>query len=339
MHLRSGILITSILIFGIIGNARTEQIKKVGQTSMKWLSIPIGARATGMGTAYFCMSGSVDNILWNPAGVSYLESHEISISHLSWIADINQSAGLIGLVFGNIGVFTISIRYLDFGEINGTRLSSSAQGWEYTEVFNPSSYQVGFGYSNKMSESFSYGIHLSYAAENLGTIEYAPVVGGSAGDPIQESSSLSIINMDFGVLYYTGFHDLRIGMTLKNFSQEKGYGNVDSPVPMDLRLGMAMDIFNFFMEESRDHDLTFAFDLSHPRDYSERLHFGLEYVYNKLFALRMGYKSNYDEENIAFGAGILPNFSIGGIKFGLDYAFVPFGIFDSVQTFSFTIRF
>jgi len=100
-----------------------------------------------------------------------------------------------------------------------------------------------------------------------------------------------------------------------------------------------MNVLAPFVNENTVHSLTFAFDLSHPRDYSERLHFGLEYSYQDLVALRAGYKTNYDEEDIAFGAGILPNYTLGWVQLGLDYAFIPFGVFGSVQTFSFSLHF
>ena len=60
MYTKARLFLIGFLIFGLISSAKTEQIKKVAQTSMKWLSIPIGTGATGMGTAYYCMSGSVE---------------------------------------------------------------------------------------------------------------------------------------------------------------------------------------------------------------------------------------------------------------------------------------
>jgi len=333
------IIFYASIIFLFIFNVRAEEIKKVAQTSMKWLSIPVGARAMAMGNAYYCYSGNVDDVFWNPAGIGSIESAQFYFSQLAWIADIKQSAVVFGLPISNLGVFTVSVRYIDFGTLQGTRLASNAEGWEHTGDFSPSSYQIGVGYSKRLSESFSYGLQISYATENLGTVEYAPVIGGSVDNPIDQSTSLELFNLDFGVLYYTGFHDLRLAMTLNNFSGEKGYGNVGNPIPMDLRIGMAMDILVPFFDENIVHSLTFAFDISHPRDYSERLHFGLEYTFQDLVALRAGYKSNYDEEGASFGAGILPNYTIGWMKIGLDYAFVPFGVFGSVQTFSLSLHF
>ncbi len=335
--LKISIAICILLFFGNVLQA--QQLKKLAQTSMKWLSIPVGARPMAMGNAYFCMSGSASDIFWNPAGTGFVASPQFFISHVPWIADINQEAAAFAMPFGRVGVVSASVRYVDFGTQQGTKLSSNPQGWEYTGEFSPSSYQIGLGFSQQITDRFSYGLHLSYAKENLGSVLYAPVLGGDFENPLEKSTSLGLFKFDFGVLYYTGFHDLRLGMTLRNFSEEEGYGNVGNPIPMDLRFGMAMDVLAFFFDENSQHKVTFAWDLSHARDYSERLHFGLEYVFADFVALRMGYKTNYDEEELSFGAGLIPKFGIGSTKVGFDYAYVPFGVFDSVQVFSFAISF
>jgi len=270
-------------------------------------------------------------------------SHQLFVSHVPWIADINQDALALAIPVKGIGVLSAGARYIDFGVQQGTILlpgssSPTAKGWDYTGEFSPSSYQIGLGFAQKITDRFSYGLCVSYAKENLGTVYFADELTGSREQPQSKSTSLGLVNIDFGVLYYTGFRDLRIGMTLKNFSQEKSYGSVGNPIPMEMRFGLAMDLLSIFYENT-EHELLLAWDLSHPRDYTERQHFGLEYVFSDFFALRMGYKTNYDEEDISFGAGLLPKFGVGGVNVGFDYAIVPFGVFDSIQVLSLTLNY
>lgn len=321
----------------LTGGLQAQEVKKVAQTAMKWLSIPVGARPISMGSAYYCMLGSADNIFVNPAGTAFLKTPEVSISLLPWFADINQNSLALSIPLGTIGVFSGSLRHVDFGEQQGTVLANNEQGWSYTDKFSPTAYQIGLGFSKMVTNRFAYGLHLSYAREDLGTVYYA-LAEGSRDAPDSTVTSMGLYNLDFGVLYYTGFRDLRLGMTLKNFSNEQGYGNVGNPIPMDWRFGMAMDLLSLLPGESNTHKLTFAWDLSHPRDYSERLHFGLEYSFADLVALRAGYKTNYDEEDISLGAGLIPQRMLG-LTFGLDYAYLPFGIFGEVQVFSVSLGF
>jgi len=332
-------IIAILLSLFLLNGIHAEGIKKLAQTSMKWLSIPVGARAIAMGNSYYSIVGRADALFWNPAGVGFVESPQVSFSYLPWIADINQHSLALAFPVGRLGVICGSLRYIDFGVQQGTRLAANEAGWDYTEEFTPKAYQAGIGYTRRVTDRFSFGLHLSYAGEELGTVYSAPVVGGSVDDPKSEPTNIGLFNLDFGVVYYTGFRDLRLGMTLKNFSEEKGYGNVGNPIPMDWHFGMAMDLFSLLPGESNSHKLTFAWDLSHPRDYTERLHFGMEYVFADLAAIRLGYKTNYDEEKISYGAGLMPNIGIGSMKFGLDYAYMPFGVFSEVHVFSIALNF
>jgi len=339
MNKRGMLSITLWFLLLIAQSVRAEEFKKLGQTSMKWLSIPIGAKSMAIGNAITCDATNAADVFWNPAGVGFVKSPQIYLSHVPWIADINQEAAAVAVPLGKLGVVVANVRVVDFGKQQGTRLASNDRGWDYTETFSPSAYQIGLGFSQRITDRFSYGLNVSYAQEKLGTVQYAPVLGGDPKNPQSQKTSMALVNMDFGVLYYTGFRDLRIGMILKNFSEEKGYGNVGNSIPMDLHFGMAMDLISLVYPEQTRHRCTLSWDLSHPRDYAERLHFGLEYVYSDLVALRAGYKTNYDEENLSFGAGIMPGIGFGSVKLGLDYAYVPFGVFGSVQSFSFCIQF
>ena len=102
------------------------------------------------------------------------------------------------------------------------------------------------------------------------------------------------------------------------------------------RFGLAMDLTRFVMPES-NHSLTLAVDAIHPRDYSERMHLGLEYGFKNLVFLRGGYKTNYDEEDFSFGAGF--HYALGGIALTLDYSYLQFQHFDAVNMFSFDFEF
>ena len=326
------------LLFFIANCANGEEFKKLAQTSMKWLSIPVGARPMALGNAYYTAGGNAGDIFWNPAGVAFIESSQLFVSHLPWIVDVQQIAGAFVFPVNGLGVFAVSARAFDFGTLQGTRRSSNEDGFIYSEEFSPSSFKIGLGFMQKLRTRFAYGLNFSYAKEQLGSVYFTPV-GGNPENPEKKSTSKGLFNIDFGVLYYTGFYDLRIAMAMKNFSEESGYGNVGNPIPMDWNFGMAMNILPIFLADMNTHSLTFSWNLSHPRDYSERLYFGLEYVFKDFMALRSGYKTNFDEEGISFGAGLMPQFGVGFMKVGVDYAYVPFGIFGSVQCFSLTISF
>ena len=150
------------------------------------------------------------------------------------------------------------------------------------------------------------------------------------------SEDLNVLAFDFGTTYYTGYKDLRFGMSLQNFSQEKQYRQEYFPLPLTFKFGLAMDVTNIWMEPGV-HNLTVAVDAVTPRDFGERMHFGAEYSFNRMFFFRGGYKSNYDEENLSLGGGV--HYVRGNMGFDINYSYLNFDQFDSVNIISFDFQF
>lgn len=320
-----------ILIFLIAMPAFAGGVKKIAQTGMKWLSIPVGARATALGGAYTALVNDASSVFWNPAGMALAEGRHIFLSQNRWIADITINAGALVYNADDWGVFGASFSAVDWGTIHGTQRAATATGFVETGDFSPTDWALGISYGRRMSTQFSFGANVKFVHEKLGeTLE------GTFDSPRTFSAELSLVAFDVGTLYYTGFKDLRFGMSLQNFSQEKSYRAESFPLPLTFKFGLAMNVFNLWMEPQH-HSLTLAIDALHPRDYSERLHFGCEYSFKNILFLRGGYKTNYDEEDFTFGGGFL--FDIGSMGVGFDYSYLQFKNFDAVHTFSFDFKF
>ncbi|MCK4295579.1 MAG: PorV/PorQ family protein, partial [Candidatus Marinimicrobia bacterium] len=182
---------------------------------------------------------------------------------------------------------------------------------------------AGIAYARSVTDRFSFGGHLRYAVQDLGSTLIWRAVEDTT---VTVENRLSPVVLDFGTIYYTGFKDLRLSMSFRNFSQEVIYVRDKFELPISMRIGVAMNVFKM-----SNQSLMVAIDAVHPRDYTERIHLGAEYLFHGL-ALRAGYKFNYDEEDFSAGFGI--NKNIGGSVLKIDYAFTSFGIFNAVQRFS-----
>ena len=308
-----------------------QGIDKIAQSGMKWLSIPIGARGTAMGSAFTAVTNNASSVFWNPAGLAFAEGGHVFLSQNRWIADINVNAGALSYDAGNVGVFGVSIVSMDWGTFHGTQRATNESGYIETGDFTPKDWAVGVAYARRVSDQFSFGGHIRYVHEFLGeTLE------GNMDNPNTFRGEMDIFAFDFGTQYYTGIKDLRFGMSIQNFSPEKRYRSEWFSLPLTYRFGVAMNIAQIFMEESA-HALTISMDALHPRDFGERLHFGGEYTFNQLVFLRVGYKTNYDEEDISFGAGL--KLKVNDLAFAFDYGFLRFQHFDSVHMFSFDFKF
>jgi long-subunit fatty acid transport protein len=319
------VLLCPVHIFG-------QQVPKVGQSGMKWLSIPVGARAVAMGGAYTSVADDISSVFWNPAGSAFTKGGHVFLNQTQWIADIKMNAAALSYNTGQWGVVGVSFMSVDWGVFNGTRRIDSGPGYIETGTFSPSSFAAGLNYGLRLSESFAFGLNFKYVSEKLGS-----QLEGTWDDPIHYTGKMNLIAFDIGTIYYIGYRDLRIGMSLQNFSNEKQYRTETFPLPLTFKFGAAMNVMAFWMESSQ-HTLTVATDFMHPRDYTERVHVGLEYGFNDMLYLRGGYKYNYDEESLTFGAGF--NFSfLQSLALRLDYSYQEFGNFDGVHMFSFDFAF
>jgi hypothetical protein len=307
-------------------------LKKIAQTGMKWFSIPMGSRPAAMGNAFTAVADDAGSIFWNPAGMAFTEGQHLYVNQTQWIADITVNSGVTTYSNKTLGIFAVSFAAVDWGVLHGTQRANNDAGFSETGNFNPIDFAIGVGYARRLSNSFAFGGHLKYVFEELGSAN----VGRMDAQKIY-TARMNLLAFDFGTIYATGFKSLKIGMALQNFSEEAQYRAEQFPLPLTFKFGLAMNVMDFWMAEGSFHQLKVAVDAVHPRDYSERLHFGLEYAFRDMVFLRGGYKTNYDEEDLSFGAGL--KYSVGGLKFGLDYGYVQFKHFDAVQMFSFDFNF
>jgi len=73
-------------------------------------------------------------------------------------------------------------------------------------------------------------------------------------------------------------------------------------------------------------------DYLHPRDYTERIHMGAEFMFMDMVALRAGYKTNYDIESLSLGGGV--KLALGGFALKVDAAYSLMEDFDDVMRFT-----
>jgi hypothetical protein len=126
-------------------------------------------------------------------------------------------------------------------------------------------------------------------------------------------------------------------MSVRNFSTELKYKDEKFQLPLTFKIGLSINALDILNVDQNMHSLLVSVDASHPRDYSEQISVGAEYLFMNTFAIRGGFTSPTDEQKFTAGVGLRQ--SITGIHFGVDYSYTPFGIFDNVHRFSVNIAF
>lgn len=310
--------------------ASTAPAQKVGSTSMQFLHVLPCARATALGDAYSVWASGAEAVFWNPSGVALVQNQELSSTYIDWIFETRQGALSYAASLGEIGALGLQVQYVDFGEFEETSADPQymvAPNWGLTgRSFHPFSYLVGVTYARSLTDRFSAGISVKYAHESLfdGQKVTAMVRQGSYEEVKTWANGLLF---DFGVRYNTGYRSIQIGASVQNFGGNVQYAKESSPVPLLFRFGIAANVVGpdalLFPEDA--NRLGVAFDLFQPNDYTQQAHLGVEYEYEGTFALRGGYKFNYDYETFTVGGGV--KHTIGSVRLSLDYSFGSIGTY------------
>jgi len=330
-------LFVSTLVFGFVLHDVAEAQKKRAQTTMKFLSAPLGARATGMGDAMTAIEGNSQSIFYNPAGAAFQSSLvDVSFGNVSWIADIDYSYAAMTIAPRNglYGVVGFSFMSVDYGNFTETIRNSSERGYEEIGTFNPNGLALGLSYARAISSQFSVGANIRYVDLNL----VNAAVARAGDDLVRQKFENQTYTVDFGVLFKTGFKSLNFAMSLRNYSEEVTYIQDTQELPLTFRIGLAMNVLDFTDLNPEMHKLLVSVDANRPRDYYEQLMIGAEYGFMDRLYLRGGYVFPTDEQGISAGVGVnLPFASRYGIR--ADYSHTAFGVFSSVNRISVQLSF
>lgn len=326
MNIRfSSRIVTVILLLCVTASGHAQDNKKLAQTGLQFLSVVSDAKAGAMGGAMTSLAPRSSALFFNPAGMAHGERlFDVSFSLNNWIADINHNALSLAVQPGDgrFGVFGVSVQTVDYGDILGTVVANNDRGYEDTGTLSPSALSVGFGYAKALSDRFAVGGQIKWVRQSLGE---SIVPAAEQGTTMTTKNEVSTLAFDFGTQFKTGVKSLAFGMSVRNFSQEIEYEQESFQLPLLFTLGISANVMDWLTAEEDKQMMIFSIDATHPRDHPEQLIFALEYKFRDVLAVRGGYITNNDEDGPTLGFGVS--------KFGLelDYAYAPFGVFDSVQ--------
>ncbi len=332
------ILLGLCFLFIINTNA---QIQKKAQVGFRFLTNPVSAEVMGRGGVGVVATYNSNGIFWNPALIGLIKkSVDISLNHTKDIADINYNAVAAAVRLGNFGVIGFSLLAMDYGTFYQTVRANNAQGYIETGTFSPTAVEFGMGFSQKVTDRFSYGVQIKYVRQNLGKAWIA-VSGDSLNDPnfrrkLQKYVQ-STIAFDVGTFYDFHYKGIKFAATIQNISRELKYENQKFPLPFAISFGATVDPLSFFIDGQTGKAIVLSFESRHPRDYGGRMKFGAEYHFLDSFTVRAGYMLNYDERNFTAGFGVKQE--VSGMYLRVNYAFQPYGIFGNVQFISIGISY
>ncbi|MCU7496869.1 MAG: PorV/PorQ family protein [Ignavibacteria bacterium] len=320
--------ICAVLLF--TGAAHAQDNQKLAQSGMKFMNAILDARTASMGEAVTALDGNSAFLFSNPASVARQENlFNGAAGSMTWIADIKYLYGAATIApfggdYGVIGVTALSVNYGDFIE---TIKGDNADGFYELGTFRPYAFSFGLSYAKALNDKLSLGGSVKYARMSLG----ASVVAVDKNNSYTRQDNVrGVMAFDFGLLYRTGYKSLNFAMSVKNFSQEIKFEKENFQLPLTFRIGLAFNAVDLMENLDKDmHSFILSVDAVHYRDYPEQLSLGGEYTFMNTFSLRAGYNYPADERSYTVGVGVKRSYENYGL--GVDYAYTPFGIFDSVH--------
>ena len=314
----------------------TNEIYNRGSSAAAFLEIGVGARATALGNAYTAVSNDPSSIYWNPAGLSWVGSLQISFNHADWLAntDLENVSMVIPINVNNaIGMYFTYLNY-----VNNQKVRTITQPEGTGEYYGASDLSMGAAYSGRLGKRFSFGFTGKYIRQEI----WHEIAQGYA--------------LDIGIFYKTKYDGLVLGSSISNFGSEMklsgrdltrafdadqlNYSNdklnvllyTDSfPLPLIIRSGLS-----FTKSFSSQSKVIFLMDLLHPANDSESINIGIECTLFDLLSLRTGFHSLFNTKSISketFGIGIKSNEKFL-FPIDLDYSFSNWGILQMVHRFS-----
>jgi Type IX secretion system protein PorV len=148
-----------------ISQGRADDASFVGVRAAEFLTIPIGARAIGMGSAYSAVADDISSIWWNPAGLGFLENSQVMFTVVDYTMDYNYSylAGATPVADGRV-VLGCFLGYMNYPQMEITTVSQPNGTGSY---FNAYDFQMGGSLAYTFSDRFMAGINVKYVHQDV----------------------------------------------------------------------------------------------------------------------------------------------------------------------------
>jgi len=317
--------ISLLLIIILVALPATAKMKKLGQAGMSFLTVGGSARATGMAEAFNFAKNDLASVFYNPAGLASVQNRAFFFNYTDWVADMSVANASVAWNTGSYGVFALHTQLMNYGDFNGTTISTSdPRGYADIDVGDVSGMAIGLGYGYQMTDKFAIGGNIKYVNQQLGSND---LYTGGVLESTGKENKIGTVAFDFGTVYETGLKSIALSMSIRNYASQQLYENEEFMIPQTYKIGISANLFELLpISLGKDHSAVLALEGVDPADRPEFMNYGLEYTFVEKFALRGGWSTQRREDGIG---GLCLG---GGIKLGsvgtngrLDVSYCDFG--------------
>ncbi len=279
------IILFLILIFTAFGTAQTA--KTAGGASNLLLRFEMHPRASALSGAFTALADDDGALMYNPAGLSRLNSVGLSLYHAEWLEDIRMDyLAYAGYLTPNLG-WGIGIEHMWMPSLVGKDNYGNP-----TENFDVSSSVVQLGLSYRLFNRLHTGVEAKYFQDRLAEF------------------TASGMAFDAGLIVDAVPHLVSVGLAVQNMGSKIKYDQAEQNIPLQYRGGVAVTLI--------PKSLSITADAVKSIDTDVRYLYGAEYTFADFLSLRVGNRST---KNALF----LPSFGMGlkiADTYRMDYSFL-----------------
>lgn len=292
----------------IIGLPLSAQL---GSNAYSFLEVTSSARAQALGGYGISLSEpDVMLIDQNPGLLGAEIESAVALSYMRWMGSSNFASVRFGHSAGERGAYSIGLRYLDYGSIDGYLPDGT-----FTGSFRPQDISIEGTYSHDFTDRLRGGITAKFIYSNY------------------ESYNAIALAADLGINYYDPDNRLSLSAVIKNAGgQLKRFHDTYDHLPFDIQLGYMQGLGEGpFSLAITAHDLTHwhtpyyrhdnnarsESDAPQPADNKflptlfRHLAFGLQYSPSERFWAALGYDYKTRTDMSTWHRNFLSGFSIG----------------------------
>ena len=289
-----------------------------GTSGFTFFKTTFYARAAAMANAYSAVSGDVNSVFYNPAGLAKLDGKSVSTTYMNYFDGINCGSVAYGFKYNNRFNLAVFSQFLTAKE-DRTLVDEYGNYTGTDGTFGMSDLLVGINFSTAFHQTVDFGANIKYLQESL------------------DSNTASAIALDLALIHQTVNKNLKIGIALKNLGKQISY-YTDDKYKENLPK-MAVVGFNYTFSQKFIANL----DITKPFENDIHSGLGVEYTYNDFMKLRTGYKteaSNWRSGgNLEILSGLSAGFGINWNSIDFDYAVASYGDLGFVNQLSLGYRF
>ncbi|MFC1693421.1 PorV/PorQ family protein [Candidatus Latescibacterota bacterium] len=273
------------------------EVSETGTTGMSFLRVIPSAHIAALGGGLTAYPANASAVWSNPALLALSDGRSVQFTHTEWIEDIAQEYAAISSKqsYGSLG---LAVQLFDSGDIDGRDSYGSATG-----PYSIKNVAVSMSYSRMITGNIAIGFTYKRLFEKIS---------------METASGYAI---DMGIAIQTPVEGLSLAASARNYGRMGKLKNERTKLPSDVCFG---GLYRGIMP-GIERPYILLGDFLKPKYSDSGIRLGLEIEAIERFALRMGYRTDSDIEDISFGLGFsLENFtadvSFTPLKEGFDNA-------------------